>query len=115
MFVTFRERMMIMLTKAKRLEGFKLHSLDGEIGKVKEFYFDDHYWTVRYLVVDAGNWIASRKVLISPYVLTAVNKEEQYITVDLTKKQIEGSPTLDTDKPVSQQFEESYNGYYCLL
>jgi len=53
-------------------------------------------------------------VLISPYVLTAVIKEEQYITVDLTKKQIEGSPTLDTDKPVSQQFEDSYNGYYGL-
>jgi len=104
--------MMIMLTKAKKLEGFKLHGIDGEIGKVKEFYFDDHYWTVRYLVVDTGNWIMSRKVLISPYALTAVNKEEQYITVDLTKKQIENSPSLDTDKPVSRQFEESYNGYY---
>jgi hypothetical protein len=30
----------------------------------------------------------------------------------LTKKQIEGSQSLDTDKPVSQQFEASYFGYY---
>ncbi len=30
-----------MLTKAKELSGFKLNSLDGEIGKIKEFYFDD--------------------------------------------------------------------------
>ena len=35
----------IMLSKAKTLQGYKLDSLDGEIGKVKEFYFDDRHWT----------------------------------------------------------------------
>jgi hypothetical protein len=30
----------------------------------------------------------------------------------LTKKQIEDSPSLNIDKPVSQQFEEVYHGYY---
>jgi len=39
-----------MLNKAKTLKGYKLDSLDGEIGKVKEFYFDDQHWTLRYLV-----------------------------------------------------------------
>ena len=101
-----------MLSKAKRLEGFKLHSRDGEVGQVKEFYFDDHHWTIRYLVADTGNWLTGRQVLISPYALAAVNKEEQYIAIDLTKKQIEDSPSLDSDKPISRQFEESYNGYY---
>lgn len=88
-----------MLNKSKTLKGYKLHSLDGEIGKVKEFYFDDRHWAIRYLVADTGNWLADRQVLISPYALVAVNKEEQYITVDLTKKQIEDSPSLDSDKP----------------
>ena len=41
-----------MFNKAKSLKGYKLRSLDGEIGKVKEFYFDDRYWTIRYLVAD---------------------------------------------------------------
>ncbi len=101
-----------MLNKAKTLKGYKLHSLDGEIGKVKEFYFDDHHWTIRYLVADTGNWLMGRQVLISPYAMIAVNKEEQYITIDLTKKQIEDGPSLDSDKPVSRQFEETYYGYY---
>lgn len=101
-----------MLVKAKSLNGYKLDSLDGEIGKVKEFYFDDHHWTIRYLVADTGNWLTGRQVLISPYALADVNKEEQYITVDLTKKQIEDSPSLNSDKPVSRQFEETYYGYY---
>jgi hypothetical protein len=101
-----------MLNKAKTLKGYKLDSFDGEIGTVKEFYFDDHHWTIRYLVANTGAWLMDRQVLISPYALVAVNKEEQYITVDLTKKQIEDSPSLNSDKPVSRQFENDYYGYF---
>ncbi len=101
-----------MLNKAKTLKDYKLHSLDGEIGKVKEFYFDDQHWAIRYLVADTRNWLAGRQVLISPHALVGVNKEEQNIAVDLTKKQIEDSPSLNSDKPVSRQFEQAYYGYY---
>ena len=101
-----------MLNKAKTLKGYKLNSLDGEIGKVKDFYFDDQHWTVRYLVAETGTWLAERQVLISPYALGPVDRADQDIVVDLTKKQIEDSPSLDSEKPVSRQFEESFHGYY---
>jgi uncharacterized protein YrrD len=101
-----------MLNNATTLKGYKLNGLDGDIGKVTEFYFDDRHWTIRYLVADTGSWLTGRKVLISPYALIAVNKEQKHISIDLTKKQIEDSPSLDSDRPVSRQFEESYYGYY---
>ena len=101
-----------MLIKAKTLKGYTLDSLDGEIGKVKEFYFDDKYWVIRYLVGDTGKWLTDRIVLISPYALVAVIKEKQHIDINLTKKQIENSPSLNSDKPISRQFEEAYFGYY---
>ncbi len=101
-----------MLSKAKTLDGYKLGSLDGELGSVKEFYFDDRHWTIRYLVADTGTWLKERKVLISPYALKSINASEKQITVDLTKKQIEGSPALESHKPVSQQFEEEYYAFY---
>src|SRR5487761_2518798 len=101
-----------MLIKAKTLKGYKLESRDGEIGKVKEFYFDDRHWTIRYLVAETGTWLADRQVLIAPYALVGVNKAERNIAIDLTKKQIEASPSLDSHKPVSHQFEEAYYGYY---
>ena len=102
----------MMLSKAKALKGYKLASLDGEIGAVKEFYFDDRHWTIRYLVVDTGNWLTGTKVLISPVSLVEVRRDEQNIVVKLTRKQIEDSPSLESDKPVSRQFEEDYRGYY---
>jgi uncharacterized protein YrrD len=111
---TQRNEGTIMLYTAKTLKGYKLDSLDGEIGRVKEFYFDDRHWTIRYLVADTGNWLPGRQVLISPYALVAVNTDiyKEQIEIDLTKKQIEDSPSLNSDKPVSRQFEENYYGYY---
>jgi uncharacterized protein YrrD len=106
------EEMLIMLRKAKDLNGYKLGARDGDIGKVKEFYFDDRHWTIRYLVADTGDWMSGRRVLISPYALDPARKEDQVIPVDLTKKQIENSPPLESDKPVSRQYEMQYYPYY---
>jgi uncharacterized protein YrrD len=101
-----------MLFKAKTLEHYKLNCLDGEIGKVEDFYFDDQHWTIRYLLADTGGWLPGRLVLVSPYALREAFKEEHLISVNLTKKQIEESPSLNTDKPVSRQFEVNYSNYY---
>jgi hypothetical protein len=101
-----------MLIKAKTVKGYKLDSLDGEIGKVKEFYFDALHWAIRYLVAETGTWLTGRQVLISPYALVSVNNEKENIEINLTRKQIEESPPLESDKPVSQQFEDAYYGFY---
>ncbi len=101
-----------MLDKAKTLTGFTLHALDGDVGSVREFYFDDERWVIRYLVAATGNWLTGRQVLISPYALKAVNRDAQEIAIGLTKQQIENGPSLNDDKPVSQQFEEEYYGFY---
>ena len=101
-----------MLNKLKILKEYKLKSLDGEIGSVEDFYFDDQFWTIRYLVANTGSWLTGRKVLLSPYALGAVNKEMKCIDISLTQEQIEDSPALETDKPVSQQFEREYYDYY---
>jgi uncharacterized protein YrrD len=103
---------MVMLFKAKELKGSELLAKDGPIGKVEEFYFDDKHWTVRYLVADTGGWLSGREVLISPYSLESIDEDSLAVSIDLTKKQIENSPALESNKPVSLQFEESFFQYY---
>jgi len=102
----------VMLVKAKELKGYSLKGLDGDIGSAREFFFDDRHWAVRYLVANTASWLSDRKVLISPYSLSGVNSTDEKVSVQLTKKQIEDSPSIDTDKPVSHQLESSYNSYY---
>lgn len=59
----------ILKRSIRSLIGNTIGATDGEIGKVKEYYFDDETWTIRYLVVETGNWLFSHKVLISTEVL----------------------------------------------
>jgi len=101
-----------MLRRVEELNDYKLNARDGEIGKVKEFYFEDEHWSVRYLVADTGGWLSDRRVLISPQALSPVRWSDGVIPTNLTKQQIEASPSLDSDKPVSRQFEEAYHGYF---
>lgn len=101
-----------MLRSMKDMEGSTIGATDGIIGRVKDFYFDDEAWVIRYLVVDAGEGQASRRVLISPISIGQPNWSEKIFPVSLTRKQVSNSPDIDTDKPVSRQQEMGYLGYY---
>lgn len=101
-----------MLRSIKQLYGNSLGASDGEIGRVKDFYFDDQNWAIRYLVADTGTWLAKRQVLLSPYSLGRLDRNDQILHVNLTRKQIEASPSIDLHKPVSRQYEEEYLRYF---
>jgi sporulation protein YlmC with PRC-barrel domain len=101
-----------MLRSIKQLYGDELRATDGEIGHIKDFYFDDQNWAVRYVVVDTGSWLSGRLVLISPHVFTNFDLDGVRRGVSLTRKQIEKSPDFDSHKPVSRQYEEEYYRYY---
>jgi sporulation protein YlmC with PRC-barrel domain len=101
-----------MLREVKALHGSKIHALDGEIGRVDEILFDDEHWTVRYLVVETGSWLFGRKVLISPLAFGQLDLDHHTLNINLTREQIEKSPGVETDRPVSRQWEEDYYDYY---
>ena len=101
-----------MFRSIKDLEGYAVGATDVPIGHVKDFYFDDQAWVVRYLVVDTGAWLASRKVLISPIAVGRPDWTERLLHVSITKEQVKDSPDIDTEKPVSRQHEIQYSAYY---
>jgi hypothetical protein len=101
-----------MLQSIKQLYGGKLGATDGEIGRVKNFYFDDQTWAVRYLVADTGTWLSGRQVLLPPHALGKASPGGKVLAVNLTRKQIEDSPSIEWYKPVSRQFEEAYYRYF---
>jgi hypothetical protein len=101
-----------MLQSIKQLYGEKLGARDGEIGHVKDFYFDDQNWAVRYAVADTGNWLPGRLVLLSPHALGGLYHDGKVLLANLTRKQIEVSPAIESHKPVSRQYEEEYYRYY---
>ena len=101
-----------MLRNINSLIGHKIHATDGELGKVDEFYFGDKTWNIRYMVVETGNWLLGRKVLISPAALKAPDWGSKTFPVSLTREQVRNSPNIDTKKTVSRQHEIELQKYY---
>ncbi len=96
----------------KQMLGFAMGATDGEMGKVKDFYFDDSTWIIRYVIVETGNWLSGRKVLIAPQAISAINWSDKCLPVNLNKNQIKNSPDIDTEKPVTRQHEMELYEYY---
>jgi hypothetical protein len=101
-----------MIRSLEILRKYSIHATDGNIGSVYDFYFDDKTWTIRYLVIDTGNWLPGRKVLLSPTVFRIPDENLIRLDVSLTKDQIKHSPSLQSHQPVSRQFEHELNNYY---
>jgi sporulation protein YlmC with PRC-barrel domain len=101
-----------MLRSVNDLMDYAIHATDGDVGHVKDIHFDDTSWVIRYLVVDTGEWLDNRKVLISPIGIGRPNWGTKTIPVSITKLQVENSPIFDGNHPVTKQHEVAYLGYY---
>jgi hypothetical protein len=101
-----------MLLGANDLHGYSIHATDGDIGHVDQFYFDDEAWAVRYLVIDTGNWLTGKRVLISPIAVNGIDRDKKTFDAGLTKEQVKNSPDVDTHMPISRRREMEYFNYY---
>src|SRR5678815_5937576 len=68
---------------AHQLSGYHLVTRDGPVGRVRDLYVDDRRWVVRYLVVELRHALASRRVLISPVCVRAVDADTRRLVGSL--------------------------------
>lgn len=101
-----------MLKLGSTLKGYAIEATDGEIGAIDDFLFDDRSWLVRWLVVETGNWLTGRKVLLLPAALGKADHDRRQLPVALTRAQVAASPELSEHEPVSTQLERHLYDYY---
>jgi sporulation protein YlmC with PRC-barrel domain len=101
-----------MLWRASTLRGYEIQATDGRIGSVSDLLFDDTDWTVRWLVIDTGDWLPDRKVLLPPSAVDEPDPANRVVPVALTRERVEQSPSIETDAPVSRQMETDLYGHY---
>lgn len=101
-----------MYVSVSELKNMTISSLDGDIGRCRDFLFDDEHWTVRYLELNTHRWLLGRRVLISPSVVGTPDIENKRLPVALEKSAIESAPGLDEDQPVSRQYEASHAQHF---
>lgn len=100
-----------MLFSLHAIKGYALHTTEA-LGSVKDSLFDDRTWTVRYFVVDTGTWLPGRQVLISPAAAGTPDWDTHTVPTNLTTEQVEQSPPVEEDMPVSRSLEAELAAYY---
>jgi hypothetical protein len=100
-----------MLRSTKQFEQYTVAASDGLCGQVRDLYFDDHSWVVRYLVVDLAGHEERRRILMSPHAILDADWEEKSFRVAMTQAEVRRSAEVETAKPVSRQREMGYYGY----
>lgn len=91
------------------LVGIPVLTLDGEKRPVRNFLFDDRTWFLRYLIVDAGTWLAPRQVVISVAAVEAPDWGRRLIPARMTLAELLNSPDPETMRPVSRQQQLAWN------
>lgn len=103
-----------MRTNLKALYGFTLLGFEGKIGTVEDYYIDDHSWIAKFMVVDTGEWLTSRRVVISTQSVEDIDWELSRLHTRLTRNQVKASPEIDTERHMGPEHEEVLVRHYHL-
>ena len=100
------------LRSVNEVIGYYIQARDGDIGHVEDFIVETETWAVQYMIIDTGNWLPGKKVLIAPHWVQAIDWNETKVFIDLTQHTIEKSPEYDPSEPVNRDYENRLFDYY---
>jgi sporulation protein YlmC with PRC-barrel domain len=88
-----------MTQSIRQLRGDEVLARDGRIGSVHDVYFDQERWAVRYLVVDTGEWLAGKRVLVPPASVETALSSAKKLRLALTRERVERAPPAEDGEP----------------
>lgn len=92
--------------------GYQIEALDGEIGHVSGFVFDDEAFAIRYIDVATRNWWPGKKVLVSPAWIDGVDWITSKVRVDISRQAIQDCPEYADSKPITREYETRLFSHY---
>ena len=95
------------------IRGAKLYGVNDEkLGKIDDVIFDHATGGIRYVVVDTGGWLSTKKFIVPPYQLSQSENHEDDFQVHLTREQIESFPPYNESDIESDEKWNDYEGRY---
>src|SRR5579863_1740830 len=94
---------------AEDIRGASLYGTNDEkLGKIDDVIFDHSTGDIRYIVVDTGGWLSTKKFVVPTNDLRGSAKHEKDFEVSLSKKQVESFPPYNESDLES---ENKWSGY----
>jgi hypothetical protein len=95
------------------IRGAKLFGLNDEkLGKIDDVIFDHNSGWIRYVVVDTGGWLSTKKFIVPADGLHASLKHDGDFAVNLTQEQVEQFPPYSETDLESDELWADYEGRY---
>lgn len=85
---------------------------DAMMGKVCGFVIELSSWTIRYLIVDTGEWLMGRLVLLGPHAIQSIDWQGRTMRAHVTADSIRHSPVYDERSELSRDYEAFLHDYY---
>lgn len=97
--------------RVKDIKGLDLYVNDDKVGSVDDILVDDN-GAIRYLIINTGNWIMGKKVLLPIGFARIDYDRDRVYAKNLTKSQVEALPEFKNDMTVDYDHEERVRGVY---
>ena len=98
---------------ADDIRGSHLYGLNDEkLGKIDDVIFDHSTGNIRYVVVETGGWLSTKKFLVPAEGLRASAKHENDFEASLDKRQVESFPPYNASDLESESKWAGYEGRY---
>ena len=98
---------------ADDIRGSHLYGLNDEkLGKIDDVIFDHSTGNIRYVVVDTGGWLSSKKFIVPADALRASTRHNNDFEANLDKRRVESFPPYNESDLDSESKWAGYEGRY---
>ena len=104
----YRESM-AFAARGADLTGFEVVGKDGPVGTVDQASNDVR---VNYLVVDTGEWLPGRQLMLPAYAVERVDPAARRVHLDRTRQELREAPEFEPEQRRKAGFEDALTGYY---
>jgi sporulation protein YlmC with PRC-barrel domain len=95
------------------IRGASVYGIDDDkLGKIDDVIFDHASADIKYVVIDTGGWLSSKKFVVPAERLRASAKHEDDFEVGLDKSQVEKFPPYNEEDVESSRRWADYEGRY---
>ena len=101
-----------MLRCLSSILGYKVGVGATSFGHVKDFYFDDRGWTVRYLLIKPLRRYGLDKLLLSPSSLGELKDADKVVPAIVPVEKMLSAPKQEEELTVSRQYEIALSEHY---
>jgi hypothetical protein len=88
---------------------FDVQATDGSVGRVMEATYEAGE---SYLVVDTGQTLLSKQVVLPAGVVERIDRESSTVYVNRSKDEIKAAPEFDEERFREAAYREELSGYY---